>query len=252
MTQWWAQPYDDLTVERRDGDVAVVTLSLPERRNMMSEAMTGSWGRLTGALAADRELRAVVVTGAGSAFCSGGDTAWIASEPGASVDRLRARMLPFYRTWLSIRAVEVPVIASINGPAIGAGLALALACDLRYAADDARLGVQFTALGMHPGMGTTWLLPQVAGLAVARELLLTGRLVTGADAVALGLVNRAVPRADVLDAALDAAAAVGRTAPVAARLTTAALRGSGPADLESALKWEALAQATTLATGDLH
>ena len=105
------------------------------------------------------------------------------------MDALRSRMLPFYRTWLAIRDLEVPTIAAVNGAAIGAGLAVALACDLRYAAEDAKLGVPFTALGMHPGMATTYLLPEVAGLAVARELLLTGRIVTGAEAAASGLVD---------------------------------------------------------------
>jgi enoyl-CoA hydratase len=161
-------------------------------------------------------------------------------------------MLPFYRAWLAIRDLEVPTIAAVNGPAIGAGLALALACDLRYAASDARLGVPFTTLGMHPGMATTWLLPEAVGLPVARELLLTGRLVTGDEAHSLGLVNRALPRAEVLPAALDTAAAVAATAPVATRLTTMALRAGGHASLEAALQWEALAQPVTLATDDLH
>ncbi len=92
------------------------------------------------------------MTGAGSAFCSGGNTSWIASEPDASVDHLRTRMIAFYRAWLSIRKLEVPTIAAINGPAIGAGLCLALACDIRYAAGGAKMGVPFVKLGMHAGM----------------------------------------------------------------------------------------------------
>ncbi|MFP5333874.1 MAG: enoyl-CoA hydratase/isomerase family protein [Actinomycetes bacterium] len=116
----------------------------------------------------------------------------------------------------------------------------------------ARLGVPFTALGMHAGMATTWSLPDVAGLAVARDLLLTGRLVDGEEAVRLGLASRVVPASEVLDVALEMAGAVAATAPVAARLTTVALRGGGHADHETALQWEALAQAVTLATGDLQ
>jgi enoyl-CoA hydratase len=242
----------DLRVERRPDGVVVVTLDLPERRNMMSAAMTASWGRVMAELREDRAVRAVVVTGAGSAFCSGGDLSWIGAEPDAGVDDLRTRMLRFYRTWLSVRDLEVPTIAAVNGPAVGAGLAVALACDLRYAAEDARLGVPFTALGMHPGMATTWLLPEVAGLAVARELLLTGRMVTGAEAAAMGLVNRAVPGDRVLGEALAVAAAVAATAPVASRLTKRALASGGHASFEAALEWEALAQPVTLATEDLQ
>jgi len=244
--------HPDLRVERPAEGVALVTLDLPERRNMMSAAMTASWGLAMTELRADPRLRAVVVTGAGDAFCAGGDLSWIGAEPDASVDELRTRMLAFYRTWLSIRDLEVPTIAAVNGAAVGAGLAVALACDLRYAAEDARMGVPFTALGMHPGMATTWLLPQVAGLPVARELLLTGRMVTGTEAAAMGLVNRAVAAGAVLDEALSVAAAVAATAPVASRLTKRALASGGHASFEAALEWEALAQPVTLATADLQ
>ncbi len=242
----------DLRVDRDAAGVVLVTLDLPERRNMMSAAMTGSWERAMTTLRGDPEVRAVVVTGAGSAFCSGGDLSWIGAEPDASVDALRARMLAFYRGWLTVRELEVPTVAAVNGPAIGAGLALALACDLRYAADDATLGAPFTALGMHPGMATTYLLPEVAGIAVARELLLTGRLLTGSEAAGCGVVTRAVPRVEVLPTALAAAAAAAASAPVATRLTKRALLSGGHASFDAALEWEALAQPVTLATEDLQ
>ena len=159
-------------------------------------------------------------------------------------------MLPFYRTWLAVRDLEVPTIAAVNGAAIGAGLALALACDLRYAAEDAKLGVPFTALGMHPGMATTYLLPEVAGLAVAREMLLTGRIVTGAEAARPGPGQPGGARARTCwPTALAAAEAVAAAAPVATRLTKAALLGGGHASFDAALEWEALAQPVTLATG---
>ena len=242
----------DLRVERPSDGVALVTLDLPARRNMMSAAMTASWGRVMAGLRADPGVRVVVVTGAGSAFCSGGDVSWIGAEPEATVDALRSRMLPFYRTWLAVRELEVPTIAAVNGAAIGAGLAVALACDLRYAAAEARLSAPFTMLGMHPGMATTYLLPEVAGLAVAREMLLAGRVVTGAEAAGFGLVNRAVPRDEVLPTALAAAAAVASAAPIATRLTKRALLGGGHPTFDAALEWEALAQPVTLATADLQ
>ncbi len=242
----------DLRVEAAGDGVVLVTLDLPDRRNMMSAPMTASWGRAIAALRADDGVRAVVVTGAGSAFCAGGDLSWIGAEREAPVEALRARMMTFYRTWLAVRALEVPTIAAVNGAAVGAGLALALACDLRYAAEDATLGVPFTTLGMHPGMGTTYLLPQVAGPGVAREMLLTGRMLSGTEAAAAGVVTRAVPRSEVLDTALAAAARVAAAAPVATRLTTRALADGGPVTLDAALEWEALAQGVTLATDDLQ
>jgi enoyl-CoA hydratase/carnithine racemase len=240
-----------LRLERPSAGVALLVLDNPDQRNAMSPQMTQSWVAAVDELAADASVRAVVVTGEGKAFCSGGDTSWIASEPDAGVDRLRSRMLPFYRAWLSVRRLEVPTIAALNGAAIGAGLCLPLACDLRYAARGAKLGVPFTTLGMHPGMAGTYLLPEVVGQAAARDLLLTGRLVDADEALALGLVSRVVEPDALLDVALEAAASIAATAPIASRLTTLALR-QRHASMEAALQWEAMAQPITLATSDLQ
>ena len=244
--------YDHLRLERPSEGVALLTLDNPDQRNAMSDPMTASWVAAIDELAADRSLRAVVVTGAGSAFCSGGNTSWIASEPDATVDELRTRMLPFYRAWLSIRRLEVPTVAAVNGHAIGAGLCLALACDIRYAAPGARLGVPFVRLGMHAGMAGTYLLPDVVGPAHARDLLLTGRVVDAEEALRLGLVSRVIEGEPFLDEVLTTAAEVAGTAPIASRLTTLALRNGGHADLESCLQWKAMAQPLTLATADLQ
>jgi enoyl-CoA hydratase/carnithine racemase len=161
-------------------------------------------------------------------------------------------MMPFYRAWLSIRRLEVPTISAVNGPAIGAGLCLALACDMRHAAAGARLGMPFNKLGMHAGMAGTWLLPNVVGPAHARDLLLTGRVVEADEALRLGLVSRVVEPDGFLDEVLATAAGIAATAPIASRLTKIALADGGHADFESALQWEALAQPMTLATADLQ
>ncbi|QIK67395.1 enoyl-CoA hydratase/isomerase family protein [Nocardioides sp. HDW12B] len=241
-----------LRVDRPDDGVVLVTLDNPAQRNAMSAPMTAAWAATMAGLARDPEVRVVVVTGAGSAFCSGGDPRWIAGDPDAAVHELRARMLAFYRAWLSVREIQVPTIAALNGPAVGAGLCLALACDLRYAAASARMSVPFVRLGMHPGMAATHTLPEVVGPAHARDLLLTGRSVDAEEAHRIGLVSRVVPDATFLDEVLATARQVAGTAPVASRLTTVALRDGGHADLASALEWESLAQATTLATEDLQ
>lgn len=239
-----------LRTERADDGVVLLTLDLPERRNAMTDELTAAWAQAIAPLAADPDVRCVVVTGAGSAFCAGGDLSWLEEGAALGVDGLRARMLPFYRTWLAVRDLEVPTVAAVNGPAVGAGLALALACDLRYAVPGARLSAPFTALGIHPGMATTWLLPEVAGAAVARELLLTGRAVTGAEAVGLGLVNGTFPAETFLDDVLGVARTIASRAPVATRLTKVALAGGGHASFDAALAWEAVAQPVTMATED--
>jgi enoyl-CoA hydratase/carnithine racemase len=237
--------------EPADG-IVVLTLALPHRRNAMTVELTAAWGRELAALRGDRSIRCVDVTGEGPAFCAGGDLSWIVGDPDASVDQLRDRMLAFYRTWLTIRDLDVPVLAAINGPAIGAGLCLALACDLRYGSERAAFSVPFAALGMHPGMAATWLLPEAVGVPRARELLFTGRQVAAAEAAAIGLLHGVLPAERLLDEVLDVAADIAAQAPVALRLTKAALARGGHASMEDALEWEALAQPITLTTADLR
>src|SRR5881227_1508982 len=190
-----------LRVTRRDDGVVILTLALPDRRNAMTAGLTSAWGETIASLRDDRSVRAVVVTGEGTAFCAGGDLSWIGESPDLNVDAIRDRMLPFYRTWLSIRELETPSIAALNGHAIGAGLCLALACDIRYAARSARLSAPFTRLGMHAGMAATYLLPEVVGPAAARELLLTGRAVDADEALRLGLVSAVYDGEELLESA---------------------------------------------------
>lgn len=242
----------DLRLERPAPGVARLVLDNPAQRNAMSDAMTESWGRAIDALAADPDVRVVVVTGEGSAFCSGGNPAWIAGEPDASVDYLRTRMIAFYRAWLAIRRLEVPTVAAINGHAVGAGLCLALACDIRYAAAGAKLSAPFVKLGMNPGMAATFLFPNTVGEANARELLLTGRAVDADEAQRLGMVSRVFADDEFADRVAEIAEGIAATAPIASRYTKVALREGGHTSLESAIQWEALAQPITLATDDLQ
>lgn len=242
---------NELLIDRRDNGVVVLTLNHPERRNAMTDEMTAQWRLAVSRLAADRTLRCVVVTGAENTFCSGGDLAWLAERGAEDVPALRDRMLGFYRTWLAIADLEVPTVAAVNGAAVGAGLCLALACDLVYAAEEAKLLAPFTSLGLHPGMAATYLLPRVAGVGVAREMLLTGRTMTGAEAATAGLVTRAFPRKSLMAEVSDIASRIAANAPVATRLTKVALAGGGHADLDAALRWESLAQPVTMASDDM-
>lgn len=245
-------PLADLRLERPAPGVVRLVLDNPAQRNAMSDAMTESWGRAIDEIAADRDVRVVVVAGEGSAFCSGGNPAWIAGEPDAEVDYLRTRMLGFYRAWLAIRRLEVPTIAALNGPAVGAGLCIALACDLRYAAAGARLSVPFVKLGMNPGMAATYLLPNVVGPAHARDLLLTGRTVEADEALRIGLVNGVFAADEFADRVQEVAEGIAATAPIASKYTKGALRDGGHENFDAAIQWEALAQPVTLATADLQ
>ena len=240
-----------LKVERPSPGVVLLTLDLPDRRNAMTDELTAAWGTTVAGLRGDRSVRCVVVTGAGKAFCAGGDLGWLQAG-GESVDSLRDKMLPFYRTWLTLRTLDVPSIAAVNGAAVGAGAALALSCDIRYAGAAAKFTVPFAKLGMHAGMATTYTLTEVAGVAAARELLLTGRVVGAPEMLRLGLCSAVYDDDVLLSSVLERAAEVASGAPVPNRLHKEALRDGGPLSFERALQWEALAQPVTMATEDLQ
>src|SRR5260221_8107013 len=157
----------------RSGAIVTLTLNRPEIRNAMNVELTEAFAAAVAQIGTDLDVRAVVVTGAGKAFCSGGDLGWINPGPGASVPEMRRKMRSFYPQFLAVRSLDVPTIAAINGPAVGAGLCLAMACDIRIAARSATLATAFTRLGMHPGMAATYLLTRLVGTARAAELFFT-------------------------------------------------------------------------------
>ena len=247
-----------LRVERHDA-VALVVFDDPERRNAMTEAMGRALASVVEHLGGEEEVRAVVLTGAGAAFSAGGDLAMIEGRARAGREAPgepqradnRSFMRSFYSLFLSLRELPQPTIAAINGPAIGAGLAVALACDLRIAARDARLGLNFNRLGIHPGMGSTWTLPRLVGPAHAADLLLTARTVDGVEAERIGLVNRAVAPEAVVADALATAAEIAACAPLAVRGTQRALRQALTTSLDEQLDFEAEQQARCYESADL-
>ncbi|BBX00036.1 hypothetical protein BST36_23605 [Mycolicibacterium moriokaense] len=177
----------------RDGPVGIVTINRPERLN----AVTPSAGeRLSAAfqdLEADPSVRAAVLTGAGRGFCAGAD---IAGDVGNARDVLLDTWNPLIQT---MQSLELPIIAAINGVAAGAGVSLALACDLRVAAESARIQLSFTKVGLIPDAGLTWLLPRVVGLGRANELALLARDLHAPEALQWGLVNRVSEDGGALD-----------------------------------------------------
>ncbi|OLT21654.1 enoyl-CoA hydratase [Actinomadura sp. CNU-125] len=242
---------DAVVLTRPGPGVRLVTLNRPGVRNAMTEEMTRAWDDALDEVAADRETRVLVVTGEASSFCSGADLSWLDQGTGEdiTIDRLRDRMLPFYRSWLRPRTLPFPVIAAVNGPAVGAGVCLALACDLRFAGPGARFRTPFLYLATHGGMGATWLLPEAIGVTRARDMLYTGREVAPEQALEWGLVNDVAE--DALAHSLTVAARIAEAGPIALRLTKTGLEQSA-AGLEASIQWEALAQPVTMTTADLH
>jgi enoyl-CoA hydratase len=243
----------------REGHVAVITFDDPSRMNAMTEAMGRALAEAARSLAEDERVRAVVLTGAGRAFSAGGDLGMIESmareasaEPGeASRERHRAFMRRFYELYLSVRSLPQPTIAAVNGHAVGAGCCVALACDLRVVAREAKLSLNFARLGIHPGMAATWTLPRLVGPAMAAELLFTGRAVEGEEAHRLGLANRAVAAERVLEEARALAADAAASAPLAVRGIKRALAHTERASLAEQLDFEASEQALCYASRDL-
>lgn len=213
--------------------VAVVTLDRPERLNAIDLEMGRAYNEALLRADADPEVRAVVVAGAGRAFCSGADLSAMAGMDSLPAEeRLPAHALA---PELAMR-LRKPVIAAVNGPAIGVGLVLALYADVRIVAHDAALGLLFPRLGLVAEYGTAWLLPRLVGAAHATELLLGGTQISGDDAARIGLAHRAVPATDVLAVASSYAAdlALG-CAPTALAEIKAQLVAGCAEDLRAAL-----------------
>jgi enoyl-CoA hydratase len=232
------------------GGIGRLTLDRPEERNAMTLEMGREIERAVAAFNADTNVRVVIVTGAGKAFSAGGNLKTLGREAGLSSD---APDLgggeTFYKAFLSVRDLAVPSIAAVNGHAIGAGLCFALGCDLRIVHRDAKLGMTFVKLGIHPGIAATWNLPRLIGASRAADLLYTGRLVDAQEALAMGLASR-VAGDDFRATVEGLAAEIAANGPVAIRLLKETLRGTAGRSIDEAVAREASAQAETFRTDD--
>jgi enoyl-CoA hydratase len=228
--------------------IGVITLNRPDNRNGMTPELLDAFAAASlQARAAD--LRCLVVTGSGTCFSSGADFKSTLQRDG---DRRAPseRSYAMYEPFLSLLDLAVPVIGALNGHAVGGGFGLALICDLRIGARDAKYGANFVKLGLAPGMAISYLLPRLVGVAHANELLLTGRLIDGGEAERLGILNRAVAAGDVLGEALALARTIADNAPLAVRAAKRAIQRGLELQIRDAARLEALAQAETVATDD--
>ncbi|MCP4435712.1 MAG: enoyl-CoA hydratase [Actinomycetia bacterium] len=187
-----------LRLERHDG-VAVITLDDPARRNALSLGLCAELVDTMAVLEADEDVTVVVVTGAGKAFCAGADLTQLG-------DSREEGLRSIYDGFLAVAASRLPTIAAVNGPAVGAGLNLALACDLRIAGTDARFDCRFLDLGIHPGGGHTWMLRRIVGPQTAAAMVLFGQILGAEEAVEAGLAWEAAPAESLMERALMVAA----------------------------------------------
>jgi 2-(1,2-epoxy-1,2-dihydrophenyl)acetyl-CoA isomerase len=241
----------DLLVEITDG-VAVLTMSRPERRNAMSPAMLAALGSTLAAVAVDDDVAVVVLTGAGPAFCAGGDVkrfAEDAEQPPFDARLIRQRAM--HRAIAgALWELPKPTVAIVNGAAAGAGLALALACDLRYAADTAVFTTAFANVGLAGDFGLTWFLTRLVGTAKARELYYFADRVGAAEAERLGIVNAVFPAAELTAAAMERVGRLASGPRLALRYMKENLNRATTHDLADALDGEAVQHLRTFDTED--
>lgn len=231
------------------GDLGVITLDRPDNRNSMTPELLDAFASASAAARADTQIRCLVITGTGACFSSGADFKSTLQREGD--DRApHERSYAMYEPFLSLLEVTVPVIAALNGHAVGGGFGLALVCDLRIGALEAKFGANFVKLGLAPGMAISYLLPQLIGIARASELLLTGALVTGAEAERLGILNRAVASTEVLATAMTLARTIADNAPFAVRETKRAIRRGLADEIRAAARAEAHVQAASIVMDD--
>jgi enoyl-CoA hydratase len=238
-------------LDRRDNGVCVLTLDDPDRRNALGAQMGGELTVATSQVAADPQARVLVVTGAGTAFCAGADLPALFGEPDRPLVETRDGLQAYYRAFFSVRDLALPTIAAVNGPAVGAGLNLAMACDLRVAGRDAAFGATFARIGLHPGGGCTWFLVQTLGAHRALRTLLLGETLDARQAAAWGLADG--PEDDALAAALDLAERIAGLEPELARHIKRSVRLSvETGDLGAVVEYESWAQAASTASPRLQ
>lgn len=228
--------------------VARVTLNRPRAANALSMELVGALGHAFARVKGDEAVRAVIVTGAGDkAFCAGAD---LKERRAMSLEETRSFLRLLGGTVDAVAACTRPVIAALNGAAFGGGLELALACDFRLAADTAELGLVETRLGIIPGAGGTQRLARVAGLSVAKELILTGRRIGAARARELGVVSEVVPAAELGAAAARLAAELAGAGPLAVAQAKRAIDGGFDLPMREALAHERACYEVVLASED--
>jgi len=235
-----------------EDSIATITLNRPERLNAMNMALLADLGQVLAEVAADRSVRAVILTGAGRAFCAGGD---LEGHPNFGEDNpaVRDRNIAAAGDVLRrLASLPQPTIAAVRGAAVAAGADLAWACDFRVAATDAKFMENFVQIGLIPDLGGTYFLPRLVGAARAIEIILLGETITAEQALHWGLVHRVVPPEELQDASLELARKLAAKAPMALALIKEGIRKSYSRELDEALAFERYGQNLLLGTPEVR
>jgi len=237
----------DLILEDRQDQIAVLTLNRPEVMNSFNFEMLRALRLRMETLNFDPEIRVVIVTGAGKAFCAGAD---LKERATLSEMQVREFIYTIRNLFTFIEYMNKPVIAAINGIALGGGTELALACDIRIASESASMGLTETRLAIIPGAGGTQRLPRIVGRGKAKELIFTGRRVDSREAAAIGLVNKACSHESLMEECRAMAAMICETGPIAVQQAKYAINYGLETDLQTGLAIESNAYWITVPTED--
>ncbi|WP_432806599.1 enoyl-CoA hydratase [Mesobacillus maritimus] len=239
---------ETVKLEKRSDGVAIVTLNRPEAANALSKKMLIDFQSILAELKLDNEVRVVILTGAGDkAFCAGAD---LKERRGMTDTEAIQTVRLIGATITEVEALPQPVIAAINGVAFGGGLELALACDLRVGANEAKVGLTETSLAIIPGAGGTQRLPRLIGPGKAKELIYTAQRLTAEEAETIGILEYAVPWAQLMDKAVKLAKAMAKNGPLALVQAKKAINKGLEVDLATGLKIEELAYDVLIPTED--
>lgn len=231
--------------------VATITLNRPEKLNAFTDEMLDDWLKALEACRTDPDVRAIVMTGTGRAFSTGGDVESFSAASSQTPAGIKNRLVNgIQRLPRKIAEIDKPIIAALNGFATGGGLDIALACDIRFAAESARFAETYARVGMIPGAGGAWLLPRIVGTAKALELFWSCDWVDAREAERIGLVSKVFPDAELMDATLAFAHKVAEGAPLAVQLTKRVMRLGLDKDLDTALELAASAMTVVRSSED--
>jgi len=222
---------------RTEGNVAILTMNRPEAKNSFSPEMLTLWRQFLEEAKSDNQVRVIVVTGKGDTFCSGGDIREMAEGRLRSWDMKKFLWEGVHRIIFALEDLDKPVIAAINGAAMGAGLDMAIMCDLRVCSDRAKLSESYILLGLVPGDGGAYFLPRLIGIGKALELLLTGDILSPREALEIGLVNRVVDHDRLMEETMTLAERIANKPPLAIRMVKRAVYQGQTSTLRSHLDY---------------
>lgn len=240
--------YETFTLTHEDG-IATITLNRPDKLNALSDKMITELCHVTGELKSDNSVKVVVITGNGRAFSAGGDlNAEIFTTP-SSVE-LKRVLNRTHQYIINLRMMEKPVIASVNGLAVGGGCDLALACDIRIASETAKFSVAYANVGLHPDLGASYLLAPLVGFGKACELIFTGKMIDAKEAERIGMINQIVPAGQLAAATMEMSRSIAKGPSIAIGYAKTSIYESWNRDMVSAMENEARIQAVVWTTED--